>query len=173
MINIHPDIKAAVVTLGFFLAAVLGIWWGINDWDQSLPLAVFYGVLLLNTFFSIRCFARITPAGQKVQDGIDVILVLLYIGLASSFNNSLRFVSLSLLLFIVATVKYILLMLATHHFALLKRKIFIDTLGTLACAFMLGALLYGYSTGALWIWSAAFIVANIHIFFIKPLYRIS
>lgn len=172
MIRLHPDTKALLVTIGFTLALLGALAQGINDWGLSLPLIVFYVVLLINTFFSIRCFARITPEGQIVQDIVDVFLVILYLFLAFSMNDALLFIFFSLLLFIMATIKYILLLGQTHHTALVKRKVFVDALGTLACGVMLGALLYGYSTGALWVWSVAFVLANIYLFFVKPLYTI-
>ena len=108
------DRKAIAVT-GGFTAVALFYAWRVRDWDAAAPLLVLYAILLVSTYFSIRCFSRITKRGDGVQLMVDLILGVLYLWLASTIAGRgdyvvpYFFLVLSLV-FAVATLKYVLLL---------------------------------------------------------------
>ncbi len=163
--------KSVMVTALFVLAGLV-VTWRLASWAVSLPLFIFYIILTVNTYFSIRCFADLVPRGNKLQQAIDLVLAVLYLILAVNLGNQLSFIFMATLLFAVATLKYVLLLSSLIGYsAFLKRKIFIDNLGIIACILALGGVLFGYSLLASWLWAGIFVIANIYLLFIKPMYN--
>jgi len=162
--------KSFIVTTLFALAGVLATL-RIFAWAVSLPLIIFYITLLVNTYFSIRCFFDLVPRKNIKQQSIDLVLGALYLILAASLGNQLLFSYTATILFAMATLKYVLLLPSIGHFTSLKRKIFIDCLGIIACILTLGGVLLGYGLLATWLWAGIFTFANIHLLFIKPMYN--
>ncbi len=164
--------KAMVSTALFILVGLVSIW-QMSFWAASMPLIIFYFTLIVNTYFSIRCFADLVPRGNLPQQLIDLVLGAIYIILAFNLSNQLTFILAATLLFAVATLKYILLFPLIGYSAFLQRKIFIDCLGIIACALALGAVLLSYGLLVSWLWAIIFIIANIYLLFIKPMYNYS
>ncbi len=157
----------------FLIFGVLGALVSAPNLTSAVPLLIFYGTLVVNTYFSIRCFGAITRPGDRSQKIADGILVVLYLLLALSFANALIFVALAILLFKVSTIKYILLSTTVEfpsHKRLLRRKIYINATGTLLCVFALGGIFLGYGMVALWSWTLVFVIANIYLLIVNPLY---
>lgn len=163
--------KAYAATAAFFGAGLFGWFFLVSDWRASLPLAVFYTVLLVNTFFSIRLFAGLSSAGGAAEWAIDGILVFLYFALALNLSSALRFEFIALFIFIFATAKYVFLLGVVPHPILLKRKIIVDLLGVLACALAAGTAVGEYATESAWAFAGVFTIANFLLFFVWPLYR--
>jgi hypothetical protein len=168
---IHHTLKASIVTLFFLLAGILSLSAKTN-YAYIVPISLFYLMLTINTYFSIRLFVQITSKDDWVQNGIDLVLVALYILAALSMDNVLHFMFYILLLFIVATAKYTHLLNKTPHRMLLKNKILTDTSGILGCALTLGGIIFWHPGASIWIFSFAFIFANFALFFVWPLYRL-
>jgi len=166
-----PATKATVATLVFSLVGIVSFFVYAQLSSYLLPNAIFYAVLIVNTFFSIRFFSRIAPENTS-QVIVDTILVLLYFGLALSMGRPIQFAFFALCIFIVASVKYALLFRVIRHIDVLKRKIRIDLIGTTACAAVLGLTILGPAFEAAWLAAIGFIIANVYLFFIRPMYRL-
>jgi hypothetical protein len=171
MMQISPLMRAWIVTIVF---ASIGAFSMLHLAPQSEVYwahVLFYSVITLNTFFSVRLFARIQPENIS-QLLIDLVLVACYVALALSIGHPLAFAAAALGIFIAAPIKYILMRGLVPYPALLARKITIDLLGTALCASVLGAALLGYEVEAAWVFGAVFALANVYLLAIKPMYRL-
>src|SRR3989344_4054930 len=126
--------RAILATTGFALIAACYIFFYASWSGELVPLLIFYGVLIANTFFSIRCFASITPPKNVPQRLLDWTLGTLMVLLALTLDSADKFTFLAALLFAVATYKYVQLKSLIDHRRLLRRKIAMDSWGLLACA---------------------------------------
>jgi hypothetical protein len=166
------EIKAWVVSSFFALAFIVTWIFDSFDWHKAIPLAIFYAVFIFNTFFSIRCFARITPPYSFVQSIIDFILASLYIAVAINIESPAYFIFFTLLIFAISSLKYTLLIGNIGYDSILKRKILIDMIGVCGCTFVIGGILIGYVRTSIWAWAAIFILANVILFYFWPFYKI-
>lgn len=165
--------KAWAVTIFMGFCGATSLWFNVQDWKNATPLIIFYAVITINTLFSVRCFSSIIPPDNKLQWTMDICLLLSYILMALNLDNPLRFTVWAAVLFFIAVLKYAaLLPLLTNYLTLLKYKIIIDSLGTLSCVLALGGVIFGYPLVTIWLWTVVFVIANIFIFFIKPLYKL-
>jgi len=167
-----PNKKAFIVTLIFSVMGVIGWTKTVTEPLYSLPLIIFYATIVLNTYFSIKLFASLTPISERVQHVIDIALVCAYTVSAFSLDNTMWFALSNLFLFVIAAAKYSFLLNVIKYQQLLKRKILIDILGIFFCACVLTASLLGYSYYAAWGMSLGFLYANYFLFFVWPLYKI-
>ncbi len=166
----NPVTKALAVTILFSAVGCWALLFRDVAWDSALPHAIFYAVLTLNTYFSVRFYSRFTPA-SFFQSGIDCALVTAYIGLALSIGLPTSFALFALAVFAIAPAKYIHLLGKTPYDATLRRKIRIDLLGTSLCVAVVSLTLAGFAVSAAWILSGLFTVANIYLLMINPMYR--
>jgi hypothetical protein len=139
---------------------------------EFASILIFYALLLLNTFFSVRIFATITPRGHAGQTFWDLLLGLCIAFLPLSFASPMHFVFLTLFLFVIATLKYIFLIPVVGFSKLLFEKIRIDTLGILLCALCLAGILFGFAYWSLNLFAFVFFLANVYVIWHKPLYRL-
>lgn len=175
MTHDHSDVsrkKSLWAFFGFGFVGIAGWLLAVSDWRASLPLGVFYAVLVVNTYFSVRLFSRITPQGDRTQILFDTMLAFLFMGGAASMGNTLSFMFINLLLFIAAVAKYAFLLGIVPQPGLLRRKILVDLSGVAACAFAFGGALSGYPFASAWALAVAFAIANVFLFFVRPLYRL-
>lgn len=168
---VNGTVKTMLATAAFSLAGIASLALVAPASSVLLPHIIFYAVLVLNTFFSIRFFSRIAPENLS-QIEIDTVLVILYFALASSLGRPILFAFFALCLFIAASSKYPLLLLVIPQTDVLKRKILIDLLGTATCAGILGATLLGYAFEAAWTSAILFSLANVYLLAIKPMYHL-
>lgn len=161
--------RAAAVAVFFGLSLLLAIS-SVTDWAKSWPLVLFYAVLLLNTYFSVRSFASITPKEHIGQQLIDFALVACMLLLLINLNSALNFIALTTLLFIIATLKYIFLSEIAGYSKLMYMKIRIDALGILFCFLTLLAALWGYPRQASIVWALIFVLANFYVLHWNPHY---
>ena len=166
------EVKAWIVSSIFALAFIITWTFESFDWHKAIPLAIFYIVFLFNTFFSIRCFSRITPPYSLTHSILDFVLVSLYIAMAINVRALPYFIFFTLLIFAVSSIKYTLLLGSIDHDHILKRKILIDILGVCGSALVIGGVLVGYARSSLWAWVIIFILANIILFTLWPFYRL-
>lgn len=167
-----PALRAFVVTAGFSAAGVYALLFRAPLAPELLPQIIFFVTLLVNTFFSVRFYARIQPKDSS-QMIIDVLLVVSYIALALSIGRAIEFSIAALILFGLAPMKYVLMLGKVPHRALLRRKIRIDTSGTILCVFLLAATLAGYGFAGMWVTTMIFLAANIYLLKFKPMYQLS
>ena len=89
-----------------------------------------------------------------------------------AFNNPMHFALLNLLLFILATYKYTLAIRIIGLSETLYRKILLDLLGVVVIFVIVVAMWKGYVFPAAVVGAIAFVVANIYVLWINPVYRI-
>lgn len=171
MVN-NPTLKAAATTAVFSLVGMWTLLYRAPQTQELLPHVIFYIVLVVNTFLSVRFYSPIQPKNVS-QAAIDAILFITYLALALSIGRPVAFAFAALCLFIEAPVKYALMLGIIPHDALLKRKIFIDGQGTVLCAAVLAATLGGYELAGAWALAVLFTLANIYLLLIRPMYRLN
>ena len=103
--------------IGFFALLIYGV-----NAPEVLPDVLFYAILVIHTYFSVRFFSTVIPQNLW-QIVTDLALVVVYCALALSFGNGFRFISVALCLFAVAIFKYVPSLSQPHLNALMSRKI--------------------------------------------------
>lgn len=162
---------AMIVTAGLTIATIVILSQiTIHQWSLSAILIVFHAILLLNTYFSIRCFSSIPESSSRPQTMVNTMLVLLYLLLAAELGSALRYMIVLIAMFVVASVKYAMLLSAKNYSQLLKRKIRLDLLCASACVLTLGGVMAGDVKTSLLIWLGIFIAGNIDVLFFRKLY---
>jgi hypothetical protein len=165
--------KAILGAAGFAFFGIVFLF-TVNDFLYSLPTLLLYGGLVINTYFSIRCFSSITPKNDTLQGIVDIGLTVLFIALATAFNNIQNFLTIGLFLFELAVVKYTLLLRtagAGHH-AIIRKKVLIDMLGVISGSVGLTLALFGYYVISVWALALLLATANIYLIILKPFYKI-
>jgi hypothetical protein len=161
---------AACATIGFTAAAVAGALLTVRDWQAAWPLLGFHAVLMINTYYSVRCFTSIAPRPNGAQIAADGVMVVLYVVLAFQFGDATRYLCASIALFLAATIKYGLMMWdAPGHTRLLTGKIVLNLLAAATCGVALGGVAVGLSQSLPW-WFVVFCLANIYILLLSKLY---
>lgn len=161
--------RAAVATLLFAAAGLCSMLFQGGTSVYRLPHVIFYAVLTLNTYYSIRFYSAFTP-NSLFQGGIDFLLVVAYIALALSIGQPLAFSLCALLVFMLAPAKYAHMLGRTPHDGTLRRKIRIDLLGTLLCSGAVALTLYGLPLPAAWLLAGLFTIANVYLLWVRPMY---
>jgi hypothetical protein len=164
------DRRAFAAVALFFFVWLAGWVVFVEDARRALPLGIFYLVLLINTYFSIRWFAGIVPP-RKLFFAIDAVISLLYLGLALSMNSPLAFMILALSIFAVAEVKYFVALTGRSNVVALKRKIIIDALGVGLCGGGALGVILGYRQVTDVAVVAIFVAANFYLLVLRPMYR--
>ncbi len=163
--------RASAVCVAFGLWGVLALTM-IIDWRRSWPLVVFYAALLVNSYFSVRTFASITPRNHIGQQFLDILLAFCLALLPMNYNFVQNFVLVTTALFIIATLKYIFLLPLAGFSKLLYRKIRIDAIGILFCFLAIVGILWGYGRWATQIWAVIFVLANFYVLYWEPHYSL-
>ena len=164
--------RAWFATLGFSIWTIAIVYFYPIASQTSWLLFIFHVLLLLNTFYSIRSFASLTPKENIFQHIIDILLAINIMVAPFFFNNPLYFVSLVLSLFIIATLKYIFLVQIIGFSKLLYWKIKVDTLGILLCFLTLIGVMSGFVYTSSLLFTCIFLLANLYVLWLNPLYRI-
>lgn len=166
-----PFSRAVLATTYFTLAGVLGVLFVAPHNMYVLPHALFYAVITLNTFFSVRLYASIQPAAAA-QYALDALLTGIYTALALSIGRPEWFAAAALAIFIAATPKYAHMLGRIPHDALLRRKILIDLSGVAFCALVFAGTAFGYPYESAWVLAVVFALANVYHLLIHPMYRL-
>lgn len=164
-----PLLKAWSVTIAFLALALYTVMFRAPLSSVLVPELIFFLVLVLNTFYSVRLYAAIQP-DDLVQAFVDVVLVVIYAWLALSLSTHVEFFLAATILFIAATPKYMLMRGKIPYDALLRRKVKIDTTGIALCALCFALAYFGHSFAAAWTLAIAFTAANIYLLWIRPMY---
>ena len=158
------------MTIGLFGLATFMAASGAGDPFLKTTLFVFYCLLIVSTFFSVRFFMQITPLRDWRQQLMNVLLLAIFVLLATRFDDPLTFIILVALLFSLATVKYILLAWVIEDELALSQKILVDSLGTAVSILVILGVAAGYEVLAIFGGGIIFLLANIYIIVIKPIY---
>lgn len=164
--------KAVFVTFCALVGGIVGWLLFVYDWHESLPLAIFYALLVVNTYPSVQLFSSIVPQDDGQHALADVILAFIYFFLAASLGQPQQFALCALVLFLVAAGKYALMLHKFPHPELLQRKVRVDLLCALICAGALAGMLFGYAVYAGWALAIIFALGNIYVLAVRPLYRL-
>jgi hypothetical protein len=166
------EIDREFLATGLFTAAgIAGLLLSDADWSVRAPTALFYAVLVVNTWFSIRFFSRLPPVDRD-ESAIDGLLTVLYIGLALSIGRVVPFIAIAATMFFVAVAKYSLLRPVLNLPRTLGRKMAIDALGGLLCLAALFGALAGFEWASAWALALVFLVANVFLLLVEPMYRV-
>src|SRR5262245_33382178 len=98
-------VKALLATAVFTLTGVLSLVFVAPKNAVVLPHVLFYAILTLNSYFSIKVFASIQPR-HMTQLLFDALLAIIYVALALSIGQAVFFALAGLFVFVVATPKY-------------------------------------------------------------------
>lgn len=168
--NITPTKKALLVSALFACAGVVEYVFYPGNGVPALGL--FFIVLTVNTYFSIRFYAKLFPHPAFVDHLIDATLVVLYLGLATTLSSILLFEYIGFLMFVVATTKYALLLRQRSYESTLRKKIRIDTYGIMLFAFCTIVSIARYEVMSSWMLALLFLGANVYLLIFKPMYRV-
>jgi hypothetical protein len=163
--------KEILATALFGATGIAGLLLSDAEWPARAPTALFYAVLVVNTWFSIRFFSRLPPIDRD-ETTIDGLLTVLYIGLAFAIGRNIPFIAIAAVLFFAAVSKYALLLRIMNLPRTLRRKMAIDALGGLLCLVALVAALRGYEVESAWALALVFLAANIFLLLVQPMYRV-
>ncbi len=167
----HVTARASFVVFFFSLLALWAFAYLAPETPELLPHALFFAALITNTFFSVRFWSQLQP--KHISQGlIDTALVVSYAALALSIGRPGLFALSALFLFILAPVKYVLMLGELPHTAVIRRKVVIDLMGTASCAVLLLLIFLGYSLLGAWLFAGLFLIANIYLLIINPMYRL-
>ncbi len=167
----NPAAKAWMATAAFALFGIASALFFSLVTEFLLPHSIFYALLVLNTFFSVRFFSGILVPSSR-QFVVDAALVILYAALAYSLGNPAGFPLAATALFGFASLKYIIELGSNPYTAVLKRKITIDLLGAAFCAAIFVGALFGYPLESAWAFATIFALANVYLLLIRPMYRL-
>jgi len=162
-------IKAIAACTAFTIAGVAGFIFFPHT-NETLLLVGYYAVLVLNTFFSIKAFAAITPKNTP-QALFDAVLVLIYIALALSFSSVIQFSVVSWGLFVLANVKYMHLEGLIPQKKFLQHKMRLNWLGAFLSGVAFAIALLGLALPAAWTLFVIFSIAQFYLLVINPMYR--
>lgn len=166
--TIDKEILAAVL---FGAAGIVGLLLSDAEWTARAPTALFYAVLVVNTWFSVRFFSRLPPIDRD-ESAIDGLLTILYVALAFAIGRNIPFMAVATVLFFAAVAKYALLRPILNLPRTLRRKMAIDSLGGLLCVAALIGALRGYEMESTWALALVFLAANVFLLLVQPMYRV-
>lgn len=172
MNTLSPKNKTIITTCLLSAAGIFGLVYSGIDIYTSLPLIIFYFIITLNTYFSLKLFTSLVLQQTFIQHLVDAALIAFYLMLAFSFNFPVRFIFAVTILFVCATLKYALLLGVIDYPVLLKKKIIIDIMGILLGLTSLGGILMGYPILSSWYIAIVFALGNIFFLIIRPMYRL-
>jgi len=167
--TLHPQTRVALVTGLFTLFGCIGWWWS-PDPLAALPEALLYGLLMIQTWFSLRLFFRLIDPKDKGQQAVNVLLVLAYACLAWSIWNPFWFYFMWTVYFYLTVLKYVLLVGRFDYKRLLRRKLLADVLGMGIGPLMLVSFLFSSVDAWRWLGLALFGGACAYYIYVRPLY---
>ena len=167
----HARKRASIGVAFFAVIGALGIMW-MRPLSTLIPDLIFYGVLLVNTYYSVECFALLAPK-HYTQNIADAALVVSYCLAGLYLGDPLAFPFFIFLVFLIAPFKYVLMLSVSGHIVFLRKKILIDLAGTAATFAALFLALAGFPVYAAWGIALGFAAANVYLLYVKPMYRVA
>lgn len=169
--NMDGAVKASLAVGAFAAVGVAALFVRAPLGPYLLPNLIFYVVLLVNTWYSIRFWSPLQPKDVR-QTFIDGVLAFAYMALALSMGRPLSFAVAALVLFVLATLKYALMLGKIPQQGAVRKKLRLDAFGALVCAIALAVTATGYPLFAAWSFAIGFTLANIYLLKLNPMYRL-
>ena len=164
--------RAIIFAIATYFAAFISWRWGGLGGGGAVELFIFYTVLIIHSSFSLSFLDKIMPDSGVLEQTIDIVLFLFYLGMPFSLNNAPIFVLLCILMFTLATLKYILLSKQFGQFRInLREKIRANCLGISLLLIVLAGVIGGYRLLALRTLVLTYIAATIYYLFIHQIYK--
>lgn len=164
--------RRAALAVSVFALVGLAATTRIHASATSLPLVAFYINLLINTYYSVACFTTLTPRDDRRQPVIDAAIAGIYLVLPFTFNDPERFALVTALLFGTSLVKYGLLLHGFSDPSRLRKKLIANSIGALSCILVLAGIKAGYPNLTTTVWAVGYVLVNIYLLKINPLYRL-
>jgi hypothetical protein len=170
-----PPAKAILVCGLASATAIIGgalAYLRLTDPVVLTALLSFYVTLTINTYYSVKTFASITPSSNVIQNIMDTYLLLLYLLAGYSIGYPVQFWSITLVLFVSAPIKYFHLRSLVDRPKLIRRKMLLDLLAAALVASALAGTVLLNVTGSATLTAATFAIANVYLLYIEPMYGI-
>jgi hypothetical protein len=167
--TLHPQTNVALVTGLFTLFGFIG--WGRSPEPlAALPEALLYGLLMVQTWLSLRLFFGLINPKDKRQQAVNVLFVPAYACLAWSIWNPFWFYFVWTVYFYLTVLKYVLLVGRFDYKRLLRRKLIADVLGLGMGPLML--VLFLFLSVDAWHWLGVVLFGGACVYYIhfRPLY---
>jgi len=164
-------IRATAAGIGFSLIGFIAVLIRAPNSRELVPDALFYGVLILHTFFSVRFFSRVI-AQDSWQIATDLALVAVYLALALSLGDGLRFLVLALCLFALAISKYMPSLRDSHLKFLMRRKIKYEIGGIVLSGCSITIALLMDQTIAVWFFTIVYAAVTFDMLFNRGVYSL-
>ncbi|MEI7512237.1 MAG: hypothetical protein WCK01_02135 [Candidatus Uhrbacteria bacterium] len=159
--------RGRMVTTVFIVFGLIG-WWFSPDWIQSLPLALMYAMLMLQTWCSLPLFFQLINENDIRQRLIDPMIGIAYGVLAFGIRDSFFFFFVWSVFFAMTVLKYSMLVGSFPNTTLLRRKLMANALGV--SLGLLSLILVGYDSRFAWIGTGLFAGACVQYLVVRPLY---
>jgi len=159
--------RGRIATVFFSGLGLLG-WYFAPDKTVSLPMAIMYALLMIQTWFSLPLFFRLIDQKDMRQRIIDPVIGVAYALLAYTIGNPILFTFAWAIFFTLTVLKYSMLVGTFSNTTLLRRKLMANILGValgLAMPTFLGFGLIGE-----WIGVILFAGACVQYLVLRPLY---
>ncbi len=164
--QLSPDQKAKWVTIALTIVLLLASFFAKSD----IRFLGIKAILLIHTYFSIRCFSRLIQPMDNRQRSIDALLIILYVIILATTVSESIFFGLMTALCLLATLKYVFAQYRPEHKPLFTRKIRVDggaTIWLLVCTI---ASIWGFASQAVTITLLTYTGGSIYFLIIRPLY---
>jgi len=165
----HAQRRAWVATISFFGLGLIGTMTTVTDWQIAVPLMIFYFVMLVNSFFSIRYFALLEPLRDRRQFILDLGMIVTYASAPFFFSYPVIFSAICTTLFVLGSIKYFVL---THHQTtpILIRKTRIDYLTAVFGFPVTWLMTTDHVLFVAWAFAIGNIIVNYELLIRRPLY---
>lgn len=159
-----------VFVIGLFTLFGLMGWYASPEPDMVWVQVLVYGLLMINTWFSVRLFFTLIDARDKRQRVMNVFITFAYAFLAWSIRDIQLFYFAWTALFGLASLKFVLLIGRFEHPRLLRRKLVADLFAVLMGLFIVAGLSYVPDLPWSWLGLILFGGACIYYLLLRPLY---
>lgn len=85
----NPSQRATFWSLVFLAVGIVDWFLFVTKPLLSLPLGIFYLILVINSYYSIKLFTHVSPKKEAINDSIDILLGLFYLAFALHLHRPL------------------------------------------------------------------------------------
>ncbi|MCK9360978.1 hypothetical protein M0Q28_01990 [Patescibacteria group bacterium] len=167
--TLNPKSKGALVTAAFTVFGAIG-WFLSPDPAAAWPEALMYGLLMVQTWFSLPLFFSLSDPKDKRQMAVDALLAVAYAFLAWCIQNPYLFYFAWTVFFNLTLLKYVMLVGRFQHQRLLRRKLVANVLGTAMGILIVTLFVVMPEQPWQYLGLAIFGGACVHYLLIRPLY---
>ncbi len=158
------------LTIGLLTLFGLAGWYASPEPNTVWVQALVYGLLMINTWFSVRLFFTLIDFRDKRQQAMNVFIALAYAFLAWSIRDIQLFYFAWTVLFGLASLKFVLLIGRFEYKRLLRRKLVADLLAVLMGLSIVAGSSYLPDMPWSWLGLIVFGGACVYYLLLRPLY---